>query len=209
MSPFGEFPQGGGGGGGVAGPTNPVVGSPASNSKIIIPGLSGSPDVKGPTTGNGALSDEFDENTSGVPSGWTACPWNGATISTADVLSLLHITATTSTAQANGIYKAAPTSFPFTVTAKLNDLQDVANFQRAGLFVAQSTPGSAGSLWTVGLNGREVGGLFPTLQWTADNQQTGAGGTGNTIQQQMNYPLYLRAIVTATSVHFMYSRGGR
>ena len=211
MSPFGaggEFPGGGSGGGGgsVTIPKNLVVGMPSDIHTVEIDGLSGSPDrlPLSPSTFN----DEFDENAAGVPSGWTStAAFFGSlpTCNTNDLLSHLHMVAPT-TAVANGIFKAAPTTFPFTVIAKVADAVAYQNNQESGIYVGAQSPGNAGNLFAIGIVG--VANAIPVVQNITINSATGVGGVGSTVGTGIP-PLYLKIVVTATTITRFYSFGGK
>src|SRR5271156_1522645 len=86
----GEFVGGGGGGGGSI-PSALVVGGPSSTGTLKFAGLNGSPDLYVPAgSGNSAYNDDFDGNTAGAPTNWTA--FNAPdTVNTSDFLSYLHL----------------------------------------------------------------------------------------------------------------------
>lgn len=197
----------GGTGGSV--PKNLILGGASESvASIEIPGLSGSPDIIASTSGNGAFNDEFDENGSGIPAGWTVLPFGAlATNNTDDFLSNLHLKTSLTTAVLSGIYKAGPTSFPFTMTAKVTDAVMAGEADAAGIFVCPVTPGTAGTIYAVQV--AEAAATPPCLvQTMSANAATGVptGTSGNNVS--FAPPVYLRLVVTATTVAYWVSFGG-
>lgn len=128
-----------GGGGGGAGTGN-VVASP-DGSTISIPGLA--PADRVPSS-PAAADEEFNQATSGVPSGWTALG-SADIVNTADVASHLHLQAAAATGiNFKGIYKAAP-SIPFTVTTHVRAFRhpqvSASGYAYVMLLVGEATPG--------------------------------------------------------------------
>lgn len=200
---FGGVSVGGGGGGAV--PKNIVVGSSLSTANIEIDGLSGSPDAV--PASPSASNDEFNQNTSGTPAGWTE--FNAAQITTIDTttaLSHLNIAgATTGSVHWMGVYKAVP-AIPFTVTAALSDMC-CSPGQGAGVFIAGTNPGTGSiPMCLCYLNG-ETNNMevfaqkwtdYETFGSTQGSQVPGSAASG-----------YLRIIVTSTtSITYQWSPNG-
>ncbi len=171
---------------------------------IIIPGLSGSPDIRVAATND----DEFDQNAAGTPSGWTS--FNSPdTLNTNDIKSHVHIK---KNANANpqwaGIYKTNP-STPFTMTAKITDSYLRSQWEKAGIFVGQTTPGSASNVLVILGNTYEtgVGPRAAADKWTDYN--TYGASAGGTAVDRLGMPLYIRIVANSnTSLDFYVSRGG-
>lgn len=130
---------------GAAGATGPIG---TGSTGATISSLQSNPDID---VGTG-IDDEFVENTSGVPSGWTAIPSGTPnTIDTNTAYSLLHMVANGgggSATELQGIYIATP-STPFTVTCKLSDWSIKTSDQaQAGLFVGVA--GASGAFMSIG-----------------------------------------------------------
>lgn len=184
-------------------PKNLIIGGASESvATIEIPRLSGSLDVATPITGNGALSDDFDQNTSGAPSGWTAM--NAPTVlDTNDVLSHLHVKLTGSANLCAGAYKSlAGAAYPLTITARISDMLQGTNSQLAGIFVSPVLPGVAGT--AVGVLCASGG----NVQNGSINMATGAY-TGTTNGITFDMPLWLRLVLSANNaVQASGSRGG-
>jgi len=140
-----------------------------------------------------AYDNEFD-----TLSGWTTL----GTLDTANVTdfpSHVHIGRTAGEWRLDGTYKAAPT-MPYTVTAKLSDTTVGADYQSAGIFVGEASPGKLltwGQYWESGRGLSRQIWTDPTTR--LDNAAFAAGWP----------PLYLRMIVTSsTDVVCQYSYTG-
>lgn len=199
---------GGVGGGGATVPSNIVVGSSLSTSNIEIDGLSGSPDQK--PASPSANNDEFNENTSGTPTGWTVFqPVSAITVDTNTVKSQLHLAGPgDSKNRWAGIYKAIPT-FPFTVTAKVSDMSLLATVA-AGIFVSGGIPGGVAVPFALQFTTQDPSGSAPS---TANAQIFTQYDTfGSSLGSALTYvgsPMYLRMIVTsATSITYEASPNG-
>lgn len=201
--------SGSSGGGKV--PANLVEGSTNSSSAVIIPGLSGSADIfVGAGSGHAAFNDEFEQDSSGIPSGWTILPFGTlATDNTNDFLSNLHLkTNTGTTGVMSGIYKAGPAP-TFTMTAKITDLAVAQEFNAAGIFYSPVTPGNTGSAYTcIAFCGGSGAGAGASVQSMICNADTGATGSGLNTVATFTAPLYVRMVVTATSVTYYCSSSG-
>lgn len=191
--------------GGLATIPAPVVeGMPTDPNIVEIDGLSGSADRKplAPSTFN----DEFDQNTNGVPAGWTAFGVTGH-IDTNTVLSNLNLLSpSNSGVTLNGIAKTAP-AFPYTVTCKMTDSSVSAASQNAGLMVATATP-ATGVILTLSMSatGAALGCNVGAAKWS--NATTFVAGEG-TAGNYATLPIYFRMIVTATNnVTCQVSRNG-
>lgn len=169
------------------------------SAEIVIPGMAGSADI---ASGGGA-DDEFDQNTSGTPSGWTA--FNSPdTVNTNAVRSHLYIKANAASGDnIKAIYKACPT-IPFTVTCKMSDYFIKANYTGAGLILLDSTPTK---LLTLGA-ATNVNERFGGTNWTNKTTVSGGAGTDYVCTPWPN--AYLRFVVNSSSnVDLYVSRGGR
>lgn len=202
----GEF-VGGGSGATATIPKNLILGG-ASESvpSIIIPGLSGDPDVipSSPLAAN----DEFDDNGNGVPAGWSSFG-AGATFDTNSVLSNLHIKGTASANVINSLFKTTPAA-PFTVTTKMTDYQfnntGVNIFNVAGLYVGVANPGTGANAFTgLGISCHNGGG--PALQTFAYTSSTSNPAGGNTLFGTgiLSMPLFFRISVNAAGTTATYS----
>lgn len=216
--PFGEFPQGSSAAAAAAAvvPSNLIVGGASETVPTIkIPGLSGSPDIIPGSPS--AFNDEFDQAAAGIPAGWSRTDTQGGswgsltTLNTSDFLSNLHI-ACGAGALVQGIFKAAPTSLPFTMTVKLSDAlvgsSGAGQFPAAGIWAASQAPGVAGSLFCLQLQG-DANSTPPLLQIMTANSATGASAGGSTLTAAPNQlPVYFQITVTATTIIRRVSVGG-
>lgn len=181
-------------------PSNVIVGGPTlSVATIDIPGLAASPDASSP--GTFQFQEEFDQNTTGVPAGWTV--WNnggGLAVVTNDALSCLHLSDTDNGSNVGrGIYRALPAglTYPLTITMALSD-SEVA---LAGFVISPVQPGSAGTGYGVFYSGGH--------QATSCNMATGAlvgNGSGDGVAY---FPSYMGATMPDnTHLNPLASRGG-
>lgn len=186
-----KWAAGGGGSGGGTIATGPFT------SVVNIDGLAGSPDIKA----GGTNDDEFDQNTSGVPSGWTGFN-TPSTVDTNTALSQLHIVSNNTGGDVwRGIYKATPAT-PFTVTAKITDVLQVNNYDCVALVLLDSTPTKFINVG-IGFNGSPD--TF-TEYW---NSATSKNGDIVGAQTGWTAPAYVRFHVTdATHVDIYVSRNG-
>ena len=189
-----------------AGAAGPVGTGLAGNT--IISSLGGSSDIDNA----GANGDEFVQDTSGVPAGWTAiASGTPNTIDTNTNYSQLHMIANGGGGGPNemkGIYKAIP-GFPFTVTAKITDWSPwlgyggTFNQIAAGLFVGEA--GSTGKLLTLGGNNANSAyfyDLFVRL-WASRTNAT-ANLYEAAYPNASRPPIYLRMVVASTTSVKMY-----
>lgn len=195
------WPSDSGAGGGGAPTTSKYVTSAADgtlSAEIVIPGMAGSVDI----AGGGGSDDEFDQNTSGTPSGWTA--FNAPDTVNTQTLSQLYLKANAAAGDnIKGIYKAVP-SIPFTVTAKMNDFFVKANYTGAGLMLLDGTPTK---LLTIGA-AMNVTERYGGTNWTNKTTVSGGAGTDYVCTPWPN--TYLRFVVNSSSNIDLYvSRGGR
>ena len=181
-----------------------VVGSSASTGTVRIPGLSGSADIRPGSPSS--FNDEFDEDGSGIPTGWTALPFGALSVNnTDDFISHLHLKTSLTTAFMSGIYKAAP-ALTYTVTAKITDGCLATDFDACGMFVSAVVPGSAGSMYGF----QFAGGSATALQTMIYNAATGATGSGiNTFGTGLRPPMYLRMVVAAATITYLCSYNGQ
>lgn len=202
--------------GAAAAPSNLIVGSSASSSKIQIPGLSGSPDIEVPAgAGNSQFNDEFDDNTSGAPAGWTAFN-TPALCNTSDSLSELHLQSPGTTNDVGGIFKSIVAgSFPMTITMKVTETLFNATTQSpgAGMLVSPVALGGAGTAEGIVFSQSAASPAIPQAQWGTINTSTFAWAkTGQSIPgMPPNSSVYLRLVLDATGANvtpFM-SIGGR
>lgn len=102
----------------------------------------------------------------------------------------------------SGIYKAVP-SFPFTVTAKLSDSKNQANYASVSLFVGTSTPGAMEAMCFGYDSGFDRLGIFNYSNPTTYNSTVTASFDVN------GPPVYLRVTAnSATSIDWFYSVNG-
>jgi hypothetical protein len=172
-----------------------LIGS--GTTRIIIPGLAGSPDIKS----SGSEDDEFDQNGSGTPSGWTLFGGNSPSARTDIFKSHLQIAAAAATSHSvNGIIKAKanPTTFPWTVIAKLNDCDVDSNYGRCGLFIADAITTNKLDTLSFSQNGD------PTISETYFSNWTTFGSilTGSDVARIM--PIYFKMVVHAANNIDMY-----
>jgi len=191
---------GSGGGGAPTSAQYVVAAADATlSAEIVIPGLAASADIRVA----GANDDEFDTtDTSDPMTGWTTlgAPTAHDMNSTAKSHYYVKQAATAGTSW-TGIYKANP-STPFTVIAKLADASPNANYNGAGLFIGESTPGKMSVLEGVAIADRRA----RIENFT--NPTTYASTTGGT-PVYINVPVYLKIIATSsTSVAYYISKGG-
>lgn len=201
----GEF-VGSPGGTGLLVPKGLVVGGPSSTPATIeIPGLNGSPDIIVPAgSGNSQYNDEFDQDGSGVPAGWTSFN-SPAAVDTNTVLSHLHINGTNTADLFMGVYKAIAPTFPLTVTAKLADCSMFGANQAFFIGLSPVAPGTAGTALTTAIAFNAT--VSFVSQWLSFNSSTGAHiGSANGVLASP--PGYLRAkLTTATSYQAQISKG--
>lgn len=174
---------------------------------VVIPGLAGSADVM--PASPSADDDEFDQNTSGAPSGWTSFGTPTA-LDTNTALSHLHIQKSADAASAlRGVYKAYTPSFPFTITAKVTGANAMrGSFNAAGLYVVESTPGKLAGIEhlcnTAGVAWPRLG--FRRVYWT--NSTTPTSETP-LYWRDAKDPFYLRIVATnSTTTEYLFSYDG-
>jgi len=173
------------------------------SNKIVIPGLSGSPDIRVAGTND----DEFDQNASGTPSGWTDISSGAAdTIDTNTYKSHLHLKANAAGGTAwKGIYKTAP-SMPFTMIAKFADVASKSNFNYEAMGVGES--GSTGKFTICGVQTNN-NGLRTACVTDYTNRTTVSAGIFSGTAESGRPPVYFKMIVTSsTSISYWYSVGG-
>lgn len=168
-------------------------------NKVVIPGLSSSPDIRVAGTND----DEFDGTWSGTPSGWTA--WNAPDVanSNTDVLSQLHLKSNSTVGYTTrGIYKACPT-MPFTMTAKVSgSYLCSAGVTGAGLFIGDSTP-------AVHITHYLLSGANTRVQVDKGNSATSFNTNVANGGVVVTAPIYLRIVVHSSSnVDFFYGTSG-
>lgn len=174
------------------------------SNRIIIPGLSGSADIRVAGTND----DEFDTtDTSDPMTGWTTLgsPTSHNINSTVKSHYYVKKNAASGTAMA-GIYKASP-SAPFTVTAKLSDCTFVpSGWGKTALFIAEASPGKVEAI--------ELGTYSSNIWRLAVESYTSPTSSASAVvswQWDNVYapPMYLRIIVTSTTnVAYYVSRNG-
>lgn len=189
---------------GAQGSADAIVGASGTGG-AIIPGLVGSPDVRVAGTND----DEFDTtDTSDPMTGWTTLGTPTAHDINNTVKSHYYLQKSAASGDvAYGIYKACPT-IPFTMTAKLAAANITANFNSAGIFVAEAAPGKL--LTFAMVHNSSAFGTAPNIGahvdlWT--NRTT--YGSNVTTKQGPDAPIYLRIVVTSSSnIAFYYSKDG-
>ncbi len=195
---------------------NWVAGGSSSTTPIIIPGLSGSPDIYGSVAGNGVLNDEFDQDTSGTPAGWTS--FNTPTlVNTSDSLSELHLQSPGTTNSIGGIYKAIPGggSYPMTITMKLTECFLNATNQSPGIGFCLSSvvPGSGGTGQALVYSQSTASPAVPQGQYGTVNMSTYAwskvASTLAPIPANISYYLQVTIDGTGENLVFNMSIGGR
>lgn len=173
------------------------------SNKIVIPGLSGSPDARVAGTND----DEFDQNGSGTPSGWTNISSGAAdTIDTNTFKSHLHLKANAGAGTAwKGIYKTAP-SLPFTMTAKFSDATSISNFNYAAIGVGAA--GSTGAFAVTGIQ-HNNNGIYTACVTVYTNRTTVSAGVVSGGNLSARTPLYFRIVATSsTNVSYYLSYNG-
>lgn len=116
-----------------------VVRAQPGGGNVVIPGLAASIDIV--PTSPAAADDEFDVTDTSPPmTGWTTLGSLAALDINSTAKSHLYMESTQTALRIDGIYKACPT-LPFTVTAKLSEVLHGTNYQTAGIFVGEATPG--------------------------------------------------------------------
>lgn len=195
-----------GGGGGA--PTTAKYVTSASDgtlsAEIVIPGLAGSADI----AAGGGSDDEFDTtDTSDPMTGWTTIGSPSTHDINSTALSHYYVKAPASDNNLHGIYKACP-SIPFTMTAKLTDAALAANFNYAGIAIAEGTPGKY-ELLGIAHATTTFSNVGRGLNHEAWTNRTTYGSTVAT-KQGFDAPIYLRIVVTSSSnVTFQYSMNGK
>lgn len=193
-------PTGGGGNGPVE----------TGNSETIISSLQSCADVDK----TGPDDDNFVQDSSGVPVGWTAIP-SGAPngTSTNQAYSQLYMIATPSGGAASalkGIYKTAP-SMPFNFMAKVQDWSGNSSDQNAcGIFIAEA--GASGKFLTIECIGNNAGpynfDLFVRHYTNRTNADVNWFG-GYATQMAFRPPMYLwLEVASTTQVKVHVSFGG-
>jgi hypothetical protein len=165
-----------------------------------ISGIQGSPDI----TVAGTNDDEFDTTDSSDPmTGWTTLGTPTSHDINSTVKSHYYVRqAATATLGIVGIYKAIP-AVPFTVTCKLSDADIQTNFNLAGLFVAEASPGKIEALEFLHTSTGIGYGV------DAYTNRTTFSSTPVAFTVGYDAPIYLRCIVTTTtSIGWYVSRGG-
>jgi hypothetical protein len=195
-------------GGGGAPTTTPYVTTALDaglSAEVVIPGLAGSPDIRA----GGAEDDEFDQNSAGTPSGWTAFG-SPTAMDTNTAKSHLHIKMdANATDDLRGVYKAYTPSFPFTLTAKATGATAFqASFNAIGIYVAEATPGKLSGIQNIcntasiawpRLVYRRVG--YTNLTTTATETRLNWTGAVD--------PFYLRIVATnSTTLAYKFSHDG-
>lgn len=162
----------------------------------------GSPD-KPPTVPN-AKDDEF--SAAGL-TGWTTFGSPTTVDVDTTVEDHLYIKPTIASGDsAQGVYKTVPASYPYTLTTKLADGNLNANFNRAGLFIGDASPGKLHSI----MHGYSGGALIMAQTEAASPTSSPAAAGTVTFNATPLLPVYLRIIVTsATSVTYQYSLNGK
>jgi hypothetical protein len=168
------------------------------SAAIVIPGLAGSPDKKA----SGGSDDEFDATLSG----WTTMGSFTTLTSNDTYKSHLYMKRTGGASPtADGVYKTAPGQ-PFTMTAKLSDMSQFANYDSVGIFVAEATPGKIDAL-VISYPGAPM--CPGREQWSNPTTRTGSGTSYASSFGYRFIPIYLRIVVTSnTAVDFYLSQGG-
>lgn len=187
------------GGGGASAADHFIVGSGGDadtdlTNRVVIPGLSGSPDVRA----GGASDDEFD-----AFAGWTTLG-SLDTSNVTDFKSHYHIKKNTSGTQVDGIYKACPT-IPFTFTAKLSGYQFTNSYQTPSILIGEASPGKL-ETWGIQYTGSV---LLQRNAWT--DRTTRGSNTNDTSHAEIDSlaPFYLRIVVnSSTNVDFGLSGNG-
>lgn len=174
-------------------------------ANTVIPGLRGSPDIKA----GGTNDDDFEQNSSGVPSGWTTFGAATKTIeNTTDFRSHYHLKCTSAGGGVDsltGIYKAAP-SVPFTMTAKIMCNRFDVNYPAAGIGISDASP-PVKVAW-IRQYGTSTGPFAHIRGDYFSNLTTASSNTTDTVISR-DY-IYLRMKVTsATSVDILISTNGQ
>lgn len=174
--------------------------SDTGTNRLIIPGLSASADIRVAGTND----DEFDStNTNNPPTGWTAMGSISAVDINSTVKSHLYLNhAAQSGTHMQGVYKSIPVSPQYSITTKLNDAHLRADFNQAGLFIGEGTPGKMDATMCT----HETGLKFFAKSYTSPTANNNAN-LGNVAYGHP--PAYLRITVySATDVELFYSFNG-
>jgi hypothetical protein len=165
-------------------PSNLVIGGAATagQATVELPGLSGSPDLIPPAL---QFDEEFDQNTAGVPAGWTSMN-APAVVSTNEIPSHLHLHNSDNNQNVcRGIFRALPGGlvYPLTITAKVSE-----GFQGlSGIIVSAVAPGNAGTgyglAWSGGAQGMVLN--MSALSLVGNGNNTGRPWTPKYLRIQM------------------------
>lgn len=189
----------------IADLTSGVILGQVGGTNVIIPGLAASPDIRVA----GAADDEFDTTDASDPmTGWTTlgAPTSHDINSTAK--SHYYVVKSAAAGDAlHGIYKACP-SIPFTMTAKLSAARLSGDYNGAGIFIAEASPGKLDTLFAS--RNSNVATVEPKIctslsSWT--NRTTFNAHIVSIIGADA--PIFLRIVVTSsTDVAYYHSRDG-
>jgi hypothetical protein len=145
----------------------------------------------------------YDEEFDAALSGWTMLGSPG-TFDTSSVKSHLHLAVSAPGAfQVHGGYKACP-SFPFTVTARLTDYRNDANYQHHALMLTDSTPTKLFT-WGPVFQSSEGTPEMIALNWNSRTSR----GPGIEYPGTRQLPGYIAMVVnSSTSVDLWFSLRG-
>lgn len=194
--------------GGGAPTTTPYVTTAVDaglSAEIVIPGLAGSPDI----AAGGADDDEFDQNTSGTPSGWTSMG-SPTAMDTNTAKSHLHIQHNADAASSlRGVYKAYTPSFPFTVTAKVTGANAMrGSFNAFGLYVAEASPGKLAGIEHI-CNTAAIAWPRLVFRRLYSTSPTAPSSETRLDWRDAKDPVYLRIVATdADTLAFKFSYDG-
>lgn len=175
-------------------------------TSVIISNFQSNPDIDF-TSGT---YDEFVQNTSGTPAGWTAIPSGTPnTINTNAAYSQLYMVANGgggSSTELQGIYMATPAT-PFTVTCKLTDANlSTSDQSSAGLFVGVA--GASGAFMSI-CSYSTGGNYYQLFNRLYSNRTTASSNFDTQGALYGRPPLYLQMVVNSTtSVNLYYSYNG-
>jgi len=168
--------------------------APAADAgTVVIPGLTGSPDVM--PASPSSYDDEFDTTDSSDPiTGWTTLGSFTALTSNVVPSHLRMYTSSSTSYNVNGIYKAIP-SMPFTVTAKLTDYLHNANYQHIGIMLTEASPGK---LFLYGPCSHTGHSFWTTFMYFVWNSRTSRSSTYSEPDGPYRKP-YIRLIVASST----------
>ncbi len=189
-----------GGGAPTAAPYVTTAADAGLSAEVVIPGLAGSPDIPA----GGGSDDEFDAtDTSDPMTGWTTLGTPTAHDINSTVKSHYYVKLNATAGEhLTGIYKASP-STPFAMKAKLTAANIQANYNGAGIFIAEASPGKIDALNCSYNEGYKIN----LTQWSSPTGS--AGSVANAVQPGGIMPVYFLIVAaSSTDVSYYWSPDG-